>query len=185
MPTSTSPVLMPMRMRSSSALDLGRVARQRVLHPQRGAHGPLGVVLVGDRRAEQGDDGVAEQLVDAAAEQLDVGHEALEARLHQALHPLGVEVLGERRVADEVGEQDGDDAPLLERDVAPQHPGAARRTEPGPRWHRMVARGARDHRHASNLGVGCHTERWRLATRSTGGWTMIIPGSDAPVTRRR
>ena len=140
-----------MRMRSSSASDLGGVAGQRVLHPQRRPHRPLGVVLVGDRGAEEGDDGVAEQLVDAPTEQLDVGDEALEARLHQALHPLRVEVLGERRVADEVGEQHGDDAPLLERDVGLQHAGPARRAEPSPRWHRMVARGARDHRHASNL----------------------------------
>ena len=84
---------------------LGDEAGQRVLHPQRGPHGALGVVLVGDRRAEQGDDGVAEQLVDAPAERLDVGDQPFEARLDEALHPLGVEVLGQRRVADEVGEQ--------------------------------------------------------------------------------
>ena len=86
-----------------------------------GPDGPLGVVLVGDRGAEQGDDGVAEQLVDAPAERLDVGDEALEARLDQALHRLGVEVLGQRRVADEVGEQDGDDAPLLGGEVEAAH----------------------------------------------------------------
>ena len=83
MPTSTSPVLMPTRisiggLASPAGLD---EAGQRLLHPQPGAHGPLGVVLVGDRRAEQGDDGVAEQLVDAAAEQLDVGDQPLEAGL--------------------------------------------------------------------------------------------------------
>ena len=121
MPTSTSPVLMPMRIWMSPAgrrrrsPSLGDEAGERLLHAQRGAHGPLGVVLVGDRRAEQGDDGVAEQLVDAAAERLDVGDERLEARLDEPLDLLGVEVLGERRVADEVGEQHGDDAPLLDR----------------------------------------------------------------------
>ena len=52
------------------------VARQRPLHPQRGAHGPLGVVLVSHWRAEQGDDGVAEQLVDPPTEVLDVDDEA-------------------------------------------------------------------------------------------------------------
>ena len=72
-------------------------AAQRLLHPQPGPHGPLGVVLVGDGRAEQGDDGVAEQLVDAPAEQLDVGDQPLEAGLDEALDVLRVAVLGERR----------------------------------------------------------------------------------------
>ena len=49
-------------------VDLGPVGGERLLHAQRGPHGPLGVVLVGDRRAEQGDDGVADDLVDPAAE---------------------------------------------------------------------------------------------------------------------
>ena len=134
MPTSTSPVLMPTRIWiGGSAPRLGDEAGQRVLHPQGRPHGPLGVVLVGDGRAEQGDDGVAEQLVDASAEQLDVGDQALEARLDQALHALGVEVLGERGVADEVGEQHGDDAPLLERDRSAPTWSAARRAEPRPR----------------------------------------------------
>ena len=147
-----------------SAPGLGDEAGQRVLHPQRRAHGPLGVVLVGDRRAEQGDDGVAEQLVDAAAERLDVGDEALEARLDEALHPLGVEVLGERRVADEVGEEHGDDAPLLERRRRPSstpvpHDGQNR----GPVWHRMVARGA----HATNRHCSRSTA-WGVTAESGG-----------------
>ena len=44
------------------------VLGERLLHPQRGAHGPLGVVLVGDGRPEQRHDGVADDLVDAPAE---------------------------------------------------------------------------------------------------------------------
>ena len=71
---------------------------------------------MGDGRAEQGDDAVAEQLVDAAAEQLDVGDEPLEAGLDQTFDVLRVAVLGERGVPDEVGEQDRDDPALLERD---------------------------------------------------------------------
>ena len=66
-PTSTSPVLMPTRIsiREPSSLLAGEAA-QRALHAQPGTHGSLGVVLVGDGGAEQGDDAVAEQLVDAA-----------------------------------------------------------------------------------------------------------------------
>ncbi len=70
-------------------------AGQRRLHAQRRPHGPFGIVLVGDGRTEQGDDGVAEQLVDAPAELLDVGDEALETGLDEPLHTLRIEVLGE------------------------------------------------------------------------------------------
>ena len=48
--------------------DLGGELGERLLHPQRGPDRPLGVVLVGDRGAEQGDDLVADDLVEAAAE---------------------------------------------------------------------------------------------------------------------
>ena len=101
----------------------------RLLHPQRGAHGPLGVVLVGDRGTEQGDDRVADDLVDLAAERGDVGHEALEAVVDQVLDLLGVERLGQRGEADQVGEQDRHDPALVgaRRKAMP-----ARRAEPGP-----------------------------------------------------
>lgn len=39
----------------------------KLLHAQRRPHGPLGVVLVGDRGPEEGDDGVTDDLVDLAA----------------------------------------------------------------------------------------------------------------------
>ena len=52
----------------------------RLLHAQTGAHGPLGVVLVRHRRAEQRQDAVAEQLVDPATERRDVVDQTLEAR---------------------------------------------------------------------------------------------------------
>ena len=65
-------------------------ARERPLHLQRGAHGALGVVLVRDRSAEERDDGVADDLVDLAAERGDVGDETLEALVDEVLHRLGV-----------------------------------------------------------------------------------------------
>ena len=43
------------------------------LHLERGAHRALGVVLVGDGRAEQRDERVADDLVDLAAVGLHVG----------------------------------------------------------------------------------------------------------------
>jgi hypothetical protein len=51
-------------------------------------HRSLGVVLVGGRRAEQGEDGVADDLVDPATERLDVGDEALEAAVGEPLDLL-------------------------------------------------------------------------------------------------
>ena len=84
-----------------------------LLHPQRGAHRTLGVVLVGDGGPEQRHDGVADDLVDAPAEGRDVAHEALEAPVDDALHLLGVAELRQRREADEVGEQDRGDASLV------------------------------------------------------------------------
>ena len=52
----------------------------RLQDPEGGAHGPLGVVLVRDRRAEDGHHGVADELLDRPAEALDVGLHALVVR---------------------------------------------------------------------------------------------------------
>ena len=101
---------------------------ERALHLERRPHRPLGVVLVGDGRAEQGHDGVSDDLVDLAAERGHVGDEPFEAPVDQVLHVLGVGRLGERGEPDEVGEQDRGDAAL----VGPDHEGvAAGRAEPG------------------------------------------------------
>ena len=102
--------------RGVATLDvLGDQPGEGLLHAQGGAHRPVGVVLVGDGRTEQGDDGVAEDLVDTPAEGLDLDDERLEVGLDEPGDRLGVEVLGECRVADEVGEQHGDDTALLDR----------------------------------------------------------------------
>ena len=71
-PTSTSPVFTPMRICTRMPIS-GASAASVLVHPQRGPHRPLGVVLVGDGRAEQGHDLVADDLVEAAAEVDDVG----------------------------------------------------------------------------------------------------------------
>ena len=63
---------------------------------------------------EQREDPVAEHLVDAATEALDLVDQFDECPIYQAFHPLRVEVLGQRGVADEIGEQDGDDAAFLQ-----------------------------------------------------------------------
>ena len=87
-------------------------ARQR----QRGTHRPLRIVLVRDRRAPDGHDGVADELLDRPAEALDQAPAALEVAAEQLAHLLRVAMLGERRVAHEVREHDRHQPPLGDRD---------------------------------------------------------------------
>ena len=83
--------------------------------PEGRPHRPLGVVAVGDRGAEDAHDGVADELLHRAPERLDLVAKACVVRRQDRADVLGVELLGPRREADEVGEKDGDDAPLLAR----------------------------------------------------------------------
>jgi hypothetical protein len=75
-----------------------------------GADGALGVVLARDRRSPHSHNGVADELLDGSAEALDDEARALEVTRQQLAHVLRVALIRERRVADEVGEQDGDEA---------------------------------------------------------------------------
>ena len=95
-PTSTSPVLMPTRICTGVRISAAS-SPQRLVHAQRGPHRPFGVVLVGDRRAEEGDDLVADDLVEPAAEGDDVGDELLEAVVDEPLDLLGIGVGRDRR----------------------------------------------------------------------------------------
>ena len=129
---------MPMRIRMGSSRSADPLG-DRSLHPQRCSHGALGVVLVGDRRAEQGDDGVAEDLVDPPAEAGHVVDEALEEPVDERLDLLRIHPLGLAGEPDEIGEQHGDDAPLLpalarpdpghRSDRSGRHPDRAPRTK--------------------------------------------------------
>ena len=83
------------------------------MHPQTSPHSALCVVFVSDRHSKQGNDAVAHQLVDGATKGGDIGNEAFEAHIDQALHLLWVKILRERRETHEIGEQHGDDTPLF------------------------------------------------------------------------
>ena len=89
------------------------VRRERVADRERRAHGALGIVLVRDRRAEDGHHRVADELLDGAAEALELGAHARVVGLEEPPHVLGVHRLGARREADEVAEEAGDDLALL------------------------------------------------------------------------
>ena len=72
---TTSPLLMPILTWSSglpSASQLPVQLDETLPDPQRGAQGTRRVVLVGDRHAEDGHDGVADELLDGAATRLDL-----------------------------------------------------------------------------------------------------------------
>jgi hypothetical protein len=123
------------------------VLRQPVPYNERGSHGSLGVVLVRDRRAEDGNHCIADELLDRPAEALELGADALMVRLEQSPHVLGIHRLGAGSEPHEVAEEAGDDLALLSR-YADVKLGAATRAE--ARVGRVLAPAA---------GAGLHGER--------------------------
>ena len=83
-----------------------------IANRERRPHGTLGVVFVRDRRAEDRHHRVADELLHGAAALFELGAEPLVVRPKDRLHVLGVERLGARREADQVGEQGGNDLTL-------------------------------------------------------------------------
>ena len=88
---------------SSSLYGAGRTA----CPGRSGTHGTDGVVLVRDRRAEDGHQAVAEELVKPAFVGVDLGEERLLHLLDDREDLLGVELFGQGREADDVREEDG------------------------------------------------------------------------------
>ena len=94
-------------------------------HGKRGAEGALGVVLVGDGGAEQGEQRIADELVDEAIEAFDRDRELGEHVVLQGADFLGIEAFAQAREAAQIGEQNGHRAPvgLLSRRAARRPPG--------------------------------------------------------------
>ncbi len=90
------------------AAQLGGVLGDVVEHAQRREAGATGVVLVGDRRAEDGHDPVAGEFVDRALEAAHLIGENREEALHDPAPLLRVVLLGQVHRALDVGEQHGD-----------------------------------------------------------------------------
>jgi hypothetical protein len=83
-------------------------APYRVLHVERGATRPERMVLMGDRRAEDGHDPIAQHLVHGALIGMHgIDHDLLE-RIEQPAGLLRIQVPDELGRALDVGEQDGD-----------------------------------------------------------------------------
>jgi hypothetical protein len=79
---------------------------------QGGGTGALGVVLVGDRGAEERHDPVAGVLVDRPLVSVDAAGEDPEQAIEQAVPLLGIDALGQLHGAHHVGEEDGDQLAL-------------------------------------------------------------------------
>src|SRR4029079_8502589 len=86
-----------------------------LLHPNGTAKRSLGVVLVSDRSPKDHEDRVADELLDRAVVPEGLLGEVFKYPGDEHLQLLRVEVLGERREAHEVGEQDRHQTALLMR----------------------------------------------------------------------
>ena len=84
-----------------------------MVHLQGCADCSVGIVLVRDRSTEHRQDAIAENLVDAATERVDVSLQRLERTVDHAFDLLGIEPLGESGVADKVGEKHRHHPPLF------------------------------------------------------------------------
>ena len=94
----------------------GRVeGGEGVANRERGAHGAVRSVLVGDRGAEERHQAVAGERVDDALDGVDLAERERHVLLEEIAILLGIHALGERRRADEVAEEDRDELALLER----------------------------------------------------------------------
>ena len=91
---------------------LDALLERPVADRERRANRPLGIVLVRRRRAEERHHRVADELLDRAAVALELGADVPVVAAELGGDVLGVDLLGARREADEVGEEDGDDLPL-------------------------------------------------------------------------
>jgi hypothetical protein len=90
------------------AAKLVRVSPYAVLHSERGIARPHGVILVGERRAEQRHDAVTHDLVHRPLVAMDRLHHPFEHRIEQLARLLGIAVREHLHRALEVGEQDSD-----------------------------------------------------------------------------
>jgi hypothetical protein len=104
-------------------------------HVQRRAHRPLRIVLVSHRRAEHRHDGVAHELLDEAVIARDRLGQRVEERRLEGAHYLGVEPLGERGEAGQVGEEDRDLAAVGFAGWGCRGRGGGRRGRDGRRGH--------------------------------------------------
>jgi hypothetical protein len=128
----------------------------RLRDGERSANRPLRVVLVRDRRAEQGNDSVTDELRNRSAVELELAARLCVVGDKPRAHVFGIELLRRRRRADDVCEHCGDEAPLFRPRLdrrgcgCPRHRRAARKAE--LRDIRVFLAATDAERHVSSLG---------------------------------
>ncbi len=147
----------------------------RVLDRERRADRALGIVLVRDRGPEDSHDRVADELLDRAAEALQVAAEPLVVRSQDRAYVLGIEPLRAGGRADEIGEDDGDRLALLSgRAGHDVESGTARVAEPCVVRVGVAAVSAC--RHALSLGPGVHScQALACSSRSARARYAVAP----------
>ena len=151
-----------------------------VPHDERRAHGALCVVAVGERRSEHAHDRIADELLDDAAERLDLPPDALVVGRKDGANLLGIEPLGPGREPDEVDEDDGDDPPLVPRGAPLADRGAAREAEAG-NLRVLLAAGGADNHPKSLRPPPAKVARLRVRQAATRCHEAERPGADESV----
>ena len=111
-PTTTAPVADPDAHPHERVAALGPLPRDALLQGQRGEHRPQGVVLARQGGADQGQEAVAQVLVDRAAEAGHLLLGDLEEAIEQLVHGFLADPLRHGGGADHVAEDRGEDAAL-------------------------------------------------------------------------
>jgi hypothetical protein len=128
------------------------------------------------RSSEGSHDGIADELLDRAAEALDLLAQASVVGAKARTHVLRVLPLGLGREADEIAEEDGDDLPFLEHRGRLHH--EARATEPTEREALRIFPAAG---RADEHGRECRS--LDSACRGSGVKTRETPGLSSPRER--
>ena len=103
--TTTSPASTPILTRRPICSTAGTICERR-------AKGALRVVLVRERDAERGHDGVAGELLDGAAVRHDAARDVVEVVVDALPDDLRIGARDESRGVDEIDEQDGRQLPF-------------------------------------------------------------------------
>jgi hypothetical protein len=76
--------------------ELVAVRGERALEAEGRVDRAQGVILVGDGRAEQGHEAVAEKLIDCSFVAVDLAEHQLKGSVHEVVDVLGIELFGQR-----------------------------------------------------------------------------------------
>src|SRR5262249_20401290 len=132
----------------------------------------LRIVLVGLRRAEQREDGVAAELLEGAAVGLELTADACVVRSHERPHVLGIEILGTSGGPDEVDKDPCDGLAFLAGRRGGGEGASAKAAKLELRWIRFATRWADDGLRLGGLRL-CSCE-WGAAEAANAEFVGIL-----------